>query len=341
MDGGRRVLQPLKEALAPSASARPAYAGAGWSTAAPAFQPRIEQTFDDDGFANRPTRPMMRRMSRRRRRAGFLLSLVSRRGAGLFMASTLLLGTILFGAIRGGEYDTFVAQYGSPPDLLARAVGLRLNAITISGQRELSAAEILEAANISDRNSLLFLDAHAVRDRLKAVALVKDVDVRKLYPDRLMIDVTEREPYALWQKDGQVDIISADGTAIDVMRDQRFADLPFVVGNGADARVGEFLKILDAAGDLRSRIKAGVLVSERRWNLKMASGIDVKLPEIDPIPAAATLARLQREGRILEKDILSIDMRVPGRVVARLSEDAGAARAETLSRKSRGKGGTT
>ena len=124
-------------------------------------------------------------------------------------------------------------------------------------------------------------------------------------------------------------------------RDQRFADLPFVVGDGAQARVGEFLKILEASSDLRGRIRAGVLVSQRRWNLKLNSGIDVKLPEIDPAGAAATLARLQREGRILEKDLIAIDMRQPGRVVARLSEDAAAARAEALSRKPRGKGGTT
>ena len=40
----------------------------------------------------------------------------------------------------------------------------------------------------------------------------------------------------------------------------------------------------------------------------------VKLPEHDPAGALATLARLQREARILDKDVISIDLRVPGRV---------------------------
>ena len=43
-------------------------------------------------------------------------------------------------------------------------------------------------------------------------------------------------------------VIAADGTAIETVRDDRFADLPFVVGQGANNRVGEFLKIVDAAG---------------------------------------------------------------------------------------------
>ena len=90
-----------------------------------------------------------------------------------------------------------------------------------------------------------------------------------------------------------------------------------------------------------SHVRAGVLVSERRWNLKLNNGVDVKLPETDPAAAAASLARLQREGRIIEKDIVAIDMRMPGRAIARLSEDAANARAEALARKPKGKGGTT
>ncbi len=317
----------MKEMISPFAPVRPAFAG-------------DDARFGATAYAELPERSP-RRLARRRNRMKFLLALATRRGVGLALATLLLSGTFVYGAVRGGQYEQFIAENGSPSDLLARAFGLRLDAITISGQRELSVNEILDTAGISGRNSLLLLDAHDVRERLKAMALIKDADVRKLYPNRLMIEVTEREPYALWQKDGQVVIIAADGTAIDVMRDQRFADLPFVVGDGAQARVGEFLKILEASSDLRGRIRAGVLVSQRRWNLKLNSGIDVKLPEIDPAGAAATLARLQREGRILEKDLIAIDMRQPGRVVARLSEDAAAARAEALSRKPRGKGGTT
>ncbi len=341
MDGGRRLLQPLKEALSPSASARPAPAGGGRHADAYGLRSPAQDPYADEAFAERSQRRAPRRLSRRSRRIGYLLSLATRRGAGMAMAISLLAGTSVYGAVRGGQYDAFVTEYGSPPDLIARALGLRLDAITISGQRELSAQEILESAGISDRNSLLLLDAHAVRERLKAMPLIKDADVRKLYPDRLMIEVAEREPYALWQKDGQVVIISADGTVIDVMRDQRFADLPFVVGEGANARVSEFMKILEASSDVRSRVRAGVLVAGRRWNLKLNSGIDVKLPEAEPTAAAATLARLQREGRILEKDIVTIDMRMQGRVVARLSEEAAAARAEAQAKKPRGKGGTT
>ena len=132
-----------------------------------------------------------------------------------------LAATGLYGALRGGQYEAFVAEYGSPGDLAARALGLGIAAITITGERELVESDILAAAQISPRNSLLFLDVAAVRDRLKQIRLVQDVSVRKLYPDRLLIEITERRPFALWQKDGVVALVSADGTVLDECDDRR------------------------------------------------------------------------------------------------------------------------
>ena len=163
--------------------------------------------------------------------------------------------------------------------------------------------------------------------------------MRKLYPDRLLLDIKERGASALWQKDGEVAVIAADGTAIDAVKDDRFAHLPFVVGDGANKRVNEYQKIVEAAGDMRSRIRAGVLISQRRWNLKLTSGIDVKLPEEAPEVAMARLAHFAHDYRLLDKDIIIIDMRVPGKVVLRLSEEAAAQRAEALAKTSKNKRG--
>ena len=59
--------------------------------------------------------------------------------------------------------------------------------------------------------------------------------MRKLYPNQIVVDIVERTPYGLWQKDGEVRAIAADGAAIDEVHDGRYLDLPFVVGEGANA----------------------------------------------------------------------------------------------------------
>ena len=272
-----------------------------------------------------------------RRRPGFVRStflgdLMRARATGFVLGAIFLGGVSLYGAVRGGQYDAFVAANGAPADIAAKVLGFDLDVVTIVGSRGLLETEVLSAAGITGRNSLLFLDIADVRDRLGKIPLVKDVSVRKLYPDRLLIEIVEREPFAIWQKDGKLLVVATDGTPIQELTDQRFADLPFVVGKGANERVAEFLRIIDGAGDLRSRIRAGILVGERRWTLKMTNGLDVKLPENDPEATLAQFARMARESRILDRDLVSIDLRVPGRMYARLTEEAAAARAEALAR---------
>jgi cell division protein FtsQ len=323
MDGGRRLLRSLREAFGAFVPAGPALAGAGDGY-------RAAASFEMPRSAAAP-RPFAR--SRRRNRAENttrFVSIARAHGVGLALAIVFLGGAGLIGAIHGGQYARFIAENGAIGDVAARSVGLGIDAITITGTRELLESEILQDAGVTTKNSLLFLDVNDVRERLRAIPLVRDASVRKLFPNRLIIDIAEREPFAIWQKDGALNLVAADGAPVAEMRDARFADLPFVVGEGANRRIKEFMKIVEAAGDFRGRIRAGVLVGQRRWNLKLSTGLEVKLPEEAPEFAAAQLGRLARDSRLLDKDLVYVDLRIPGKMFARLSEEAATTRADNL-----------
>jgi len=91
---------------------------------------------------------------------------------------------------------------------------------------------------------------------------------------------------------------------------------------------------------LRERIRAGSLEAGENWTLTMDNRVRVKLPSGEAArEALARLAIFERESRILEKDILLVDMRVPDRVIARQSVEAAAARADMLKNKAKQKGG--
>ena len=277
-----------------------------------------------------------------RRRRGSVAVPLERRlprflGTGLTLA--FLGGTVGIGLSLGGHVDQLREQHGEFHHLLARAVGLGLDRVTISGIAQLRESEVLEAAGISPRVSLAFLAVGEVRERLEAVPLVKSAAVRKLYPNELVVTLVERVPHALWQHDGELFVIAADGAVIDRMRDGRFADLPLVVGETANTRTREYLALLEAAGPLKERILAGTLVAGRRWTLKTDGGIDVRLPETGAKDALARLIRLDKEHRILAKDVIAVDLRFPDRVVVRLTEEAMAGRLDGLKKRPmRGKG---
>jgi cell division protein FtsQ len=248
------------------------------------------------------------------------------RGIGI-AAAIAFLGIAGFAGWRiGGHHEAMQSAHGGMSDIGARLAGFPVRVVDISGVKELTKDEVLAASGLTPSNSLIFADLADVRRRLKALPLVAEATVRKLYPDRVAIQIVEREPFALWQQDGVVRVVAADGTVIDNLSDQRYLRLPHVVGPNARLYVREYQAILEGVPELRDQVRAGTLVSERRWNLKLMNGVDVKLPEEGQIEALKRLVKLDREQKVLSKDILSVDLRAPGRVAFRLSEEAAQAR---------------
>ncbi|WP_372426890.1 cell division protein FtsQ/DivIB [Salinarimonas chemoclinalis] len=322
MDGGGRLAEPLTAGSPGGATAR---AGLRAALRLDALGSALSA---DLPAAFRRRGPMARLERRLPRFAGTMLL------TGFFGV------TAIAGLSAGGRLDAFFAQNGSPRDVLARALGFGIDAVTISGIARLDEREVLAAAGIAPRGSLPFLDAGIAREGLEALPLVGHASVRKLFPNQVTIGIEEREPYALWQVDGRVYVIASDGRVIDVFHDDpRYRVLPHVVGEGANQRLDDYFAIVDAAGPLRARIRAGSLVAERRWTLTLDSGIDLRLPERDPMAALARFVALEREHALLDKDIIAVDLRMPDRIVVRLTEEAAAARAEEMKgRPLRGRG---
>jgi len=292
------------------------------------------------GAAPRGSAPVLLRGERARRNGyafGLRFDRPAPRGLGIVLAAVLLGAVASVGFVRGGHYQEFVVSEGGVGDFVARNLGLGVKVITMTGQSRLTPAEVLAIAGVTPNSSTPFFDAEAARLQLEKTPLVKQASVRKLFPNQIVIEIVERTPAALWQRDGEIRTIAADGAVIDELGDSGFSDLPFVVGVGANERLPEFRELLDAAQELRPKIMAGVLVDQRRWNLHLRSGMDIKLPEDAPSAAVTTLLGLQRDSHVLDRDILWVDLRTPGKTFVRLSADAAAARAEAQPKKGGGR----
>jgi cell division protein FtsQ len=255
------------------------------------------------------------------------------RFAGSFLLLALFLGVGAFGVWRGGELDAYLARNGPMKEVLARALGLGIATVEVSGVSRLSPAEVVKAAGIDGRGSLLFADAEALRAQLKSNPMIAEASVRKLFPHTLVISVTERQPFALWQKDGEVSLVAADGMPIDQLRDERYVDLPLVVGEGANGKVKAFAALLDTQPTLKPLVRAGNWVGQRHWELQLKNGLMVKLPEVDPASALARFAELMRDYKLSEKALILVDLRLPDRAVFRLTEEAAEQRAEEMKKR--------
>jgi cell division protein FtsQ len=260
-------------------------------------------------------------------------------GVGLIASLFLILGALGYGAVAGDHIPAIVAAFKDARDATADAAGFRIASIALSGERHVSREEILATVGVTGTSSLLFFDVDQARDQLKTNPWIADATVLKLYPDRLQIGIKEREAFALWQKNGRVGVIAGDGTVLEPYVNPGLLRLPLVVGRGAAERAKDILTVLDHYPELRDLVRASVLIGERRWNLRLRNGLDIRLPETDVDHALAALVALDRDKKLLTRDIVAIDLRLPDRVTLQLSDSAAAARADALKDKKPAKKG--
>lgn len=262
------------------------------------------------------------------------------RGAGLAGAALLVLLAIGYGVVKGEHVPEIVAELKNFRDATANAAGFRMQSVSVAGRKQIPEREVLAVAGVTSRSSLLFFDVEAARNRLKANPWIAEAEVRKLYPGRLQITIEEREAFALWQKDGKISVIAADGaTLAPFANERRFASLPLVVGPAANAKAKDFLSLLARHPALGQQVRAAILIAERRWNLRLKNGTDVRLPETDVERAFDTLVKLDAEKQLLSRDVMAIDLRLPDRVSVRLSDAAAQAREEALKKAAKKKKG--
>jgi cell division protein FtsQ len=252
------------------------------------------------------------------------------RRAGVIATLLMLLGSAGFGIVKGGHLDEFYTALSDTRNALANSAGFRISTIAINGRRQLSQDEVLAIGGVNGRSSLLFLDAAVVRDKLKANPWISEATVLKYYPGQLQVDIVERSAFALWQQNGRLSVISDDGAVLEPYVSRRFVGLPLVVGKGADVRARDFLALLDRYPQVRAVTKAAILVGERRWNLRLNDGLDIRLPENDVGSALAALSKFDKEDKLFSRDIVAVDMRLPDRLTVQLSEDAARAREEAF-----------
>jgi cell division protein FtsQ len=258
------------------------------------------------------------------------------RGLGIASSALIICASVGYGVVAGGHLPLITEAFKETRDAAANAAGFRIVSLSLSGHHHISSEEVLATAGITGSSSLLFLDVADVRERLKTNPWVADATVLKLYPGELQIRIKERAAFALWQKDGRISVIANDGTVLEPFAAPALLRLPLVVGSGAARRAKEFLTLLDRYPDIRSKVRASILVGERRWNLRMKNGLDVRLPEADAATALDRLAALDQANQILSRDILAIDLRLADRVTVRLSDSAAKVRLDDSKDKKKG-----
>jgi cell division protein FtsQ len=200
---------------------------------------------------------------------------------------------------------------------------LGISQISMTGQSITGEKDILAALGITPETSMVNFDVDSARTAIEALPAIESATIRKSYPNHLYISVVERVPVARWRLDGVTYVIDATGAKITSDGDA-LGKLPLVVGDEA----GDDALVMIRATDAFPSVKAGLValsrIGDRRWDMIYSTGLRVKLPEVGVAQALAQLSTLEQKFQVLERDVTTIDLRVPGVVAVKPSADAAA-----------------
>jgi len=167
------------------------------------------------------------------------------------------------------------------------------------------------------------IDLEALRGRIETLDAVKSVDLRVRSGGVLQVAVTERIPVAIWRTDAGLTLVDDGGHRVAglLSRSDR-PDLPLVAGDGADLATPEALDLMAALGPLAPRIRGLVRIGERRWDIVLDRDQRILLPEKNPVQALERLLALDQVQDIMNRDILTVDLRSDHRPTLRLTPNA-------------------
>lgn len=257
----------------------------------------------------KPPRPLDDRPSRLR-----LLLRRQRRAIAYGLAGVALLagGAALVRAVQPARSVSLLR------DWIAAGTSLPVRSIVVEGRSLTPEPRLREALGVSKGDKLLNVSLDAARARIERLTWVQHATLERRLPGTLVVQITERHPFALWQNGGKFVLIDRAGQVVaeaDPAKDA--AALPLVVGAGAPERAAALLDQLAALPALRARVAAAVRVGERRWNLRLNNGADVLLPEGAEAPAMARLMELHSAQALLDRPVQALDLRLPDRLVVR------------------------
>lgn len=241
----------------------------------------------------------------------------TRKGFTRFALS--ILGTLLLIIFLGLWLGGFLPNVAQAGENFKRnrlmSMGFVIERVDVMGEGRLSEGDVRRALGIYGGDYLFGVDMKEAQQRVESLSWVDRAVVRRLWPDRIVVQIIERQPYALWQHEGEVKVVDLEGGAITDAKVADFTHLKLFVGERAGEQATSLQSMMRDFPNIASRVKSYVNVSDRRWDLVLDQGaLRVMLPEQNMRRALQNLQKLQNEAQVLDRTVETIDMRLNDRL---------------------------
>jgi len=237
---------------------------------------------------------------------------------GIFLA--MILGAAVALAWFVASLAGVPAMAGQQIALLASDAGFEVRRVNVRGVERMNELKVYERVLGAREQAMPLVDLGALRNDLLQLSWVKDARVSRQLPDSLVVDIVERQPYAVLEKPGRLVLIDVTGHELEPISPAGAKGKLLVRGMGASQQIGTLDRLLEAAPALRPQVASAEWVGNRRWNIGFDTGQILALPQGDDASAKALIefAKLDGVNRLLGGKVASFDMRAPERIYMRI-----------------------
>jgi cell division protein FtsQ len=242
----------------------------------------------------------------------------------------IILAALTLLAFAAAQYAGLTAVAYQQYAALAAKAGFQVQRVEVTGMERVDQLKVYQLVLAEKDRAMPLVDIDKVRADLLQYGWIKDARVSRQLPDTLAVEIIERKPAAIWQRNGRYSLIDANGIVLANVRAGEGGDLPTLNGNQANAHIVALNALLDNASALKSQVSGATWIGNRRWDLQFQTGETLALPEGEAEAAKALLnfARLDGVHRLLGRDLIHFDLRDPSRAYFRKAPKAEAVKVE-------------
>lgn len=197
-----------------------------------------------------------------------------------------------------------------------------LEQVVVEGHVRTRINDINRVLKLHQGMPIFDIDLEAKKEAILKLPWIKAVRIERHLPDRVLINVTEKKPIAVWQNKQKYMPIDEEGNAI-YDNQTVLKNVLLVVGEDAPEHTPNLIKELQKHPFIMRIVRSAVRVGKRRWNLYLndaENGLEIRLPEEDIGLALERLREFNEGGQILDRDLKIIDLKLSDRLIVRSNE---------------------
>tara|TARA_B100001013_G_scaffold5300_1_gene3425 strand:+ start:112 stop:795 length:684 start_codon:yes stop_codon:yes gene_type:complete len=190
---------------------------------------------------------------------------------------------------------------------------LKIQKIKIVNNFLIKSSEIKEKLSTIYNRNIFFIKKKDIEEPLKEINFLEKVEVKKKYPNTIVVKIFETKPVAILYKNKAKYLLDSSSNLIFFENNMNFNQLPSVFGIGAENYFVYFFNQLENNNFPINNIKKFYFFQIGRWDLQLANDKMIKLPHDNIEDAIKKSIELLNRKDFQNYNI--IDLRVDGKII--------------------------